>query len=192
MDSKDVLLTLFAIDTIAVSLVIPFLPQYYTLLPFSPSTLEYISSLYNISQILGAFFLSKASDAGVARRREILQNGFLSSSTSYGIIFIVVLLSSSNVDDVKTKVSPYVLMSLICFSRLLVGFFKQTYTLTTTILTSSNSESRSKIIGQVSAILTSGWIIGPSVGSWISGRVWLLICMFYLNRVSSSNAVTPV
>ncbi|GMH60239.1 hypothetical protein TL16_g03006, partial [Triparma laevis f. inornata] len=60
-------------------------------------------------------------------------------------------------------------MFLICFSRLLVGFYKQTYTLTTTILT-SNTDSRSKVIGQISAILTTGWILGPSVGSWISGH----------------------
>ena len=98
----------------AVALLIPFLPQYYTLLPFSPSTLEYISSLYSISQILGAFCLGKAADVSSNRQRKILENGWLSSSISYSTVFFAV----------TTHLNPNISMFLICFSRVLVGFPK--------------------------------------------------------------------
>jgi hypothetical protein len=56
----------------SVSILIPFLPQFYTLLPFSPSHRELLSSVYNISQIAGGALIGGMSDVGgkKVRRRE--------------------------------------------------------------------------------------------------------------------------
>ena len=138
-------------------MLVPFLPQFYSLLPFSPTAREHMSSLYSGSQIVGGYVFGAASDAAgkskrtTGRRKLYLLASFAASAASYGSVGLAAYLGGS------------LGLWIVVGSRLLVGFFKQTLTLTTSLLTSGSGDKTAEV-GRISACLTLGWIVGPTLG----------------------------
>ncbi|GMI41205.1 hypothetical protein TrCOL_g9378 [Triparma columacea] len=154
---STLLLLLFLLDTVSVSILIPFLPQFYTLLPLSTSHRELLSSVYNLSQIVGGAIVGGMSDKG--GKKYWLLASFLGSFLSYSCV--------SSVPTVLHR-SVNLAMYMMVFSRVLVGLLKQTQTITTSLI-SQNTEGNMLRgeLGKLSACITTGWIIGPAIGSTI-------------------------
>ena len=155
---------LVLIDMLAVSLVVPLLFQYYKSAGVDKANQrELLSSLYNISQILGGVGLSVVKDVFDVQGRTLLLVSFMGSALSYGMIAYSSMLSDSN-SDASSSINwgLWILMA----SRVIVGFVKQTMTVTSTILTSTTAkQDRAKCMGRLTAASTIAWIVGPSTGA---------------------------
>lgn len=138
-------------DMFSVALVVPLLQQYYKDSGIeSVSQREMLSSLFSTSQIVGGIVMGFLCDTGFLRRKTILYISFLGSALSY---FILAFGGSRR---------------QVMLSRALVGFVKQTMTISTAMLsTYTTPENRVKYAGQLSASGTLAFIIGPSVGGFL-------------------------
>ena len=84
-----------------------------------------------------------------AHKRDVLILSFLGSALSYAIIGL-----SANI-------------ALLFLSRIIIGLVKQTYTITSVViteLTASTPELRARELGHISASATLSFLIGPSLG----------------------------
>ena len=119
------------IDMMAVALVVPLLVQYYKAAGVtSASQREMLSSLFSSSQILGGLLWGALSDSGLLRRRSLLLISFAGSALSYLMIV-------------------HGAFATLVVSRVLVGFVKQTVTVTTSMLTQcTTKETRAAHMGR--------------------------------------------
>ncbi|KAL7567619.1 hypothetical protein ACA910_000215 [Epithemia clementina (nom. ined.)] len=172
------------VDMLSVSLVLPMLFQYYKQAGVtSANQREMLSSLFNMSQILGGISMGIFKDALGVSSRTLLLVSFVGSALSYGMIAY-----SSGAAFVGPSSSPWGLWILMA-SRVLVGFVKQTMTVATTLLTTFISSTttvihsdaqeeqqqqqqqqqqqhdRAKYMGRLKASSTMAWIAGPSIGA---------------------------
>lgn len=139
---------LVAIDMFAVALVVPLMNQYFQAAGVeSASQREILSSLYSSSQIIGAIFIGGLQDTGIVSPNHILYMSFLGSALSYSLIVFGGFRS-------------------LVFSRILVGLIKQTMTVSTSMMARyTTKRNRAKSISRLSASVTFGFIVGPSVGA---------------------------
>ena len=140
-------------DMFSVALVVPLLQQYYKDSGIdSISQREMLSSLFSTSQIVGGIVMGFLCDTGLLNRKTILYISFLGSAVSY------LMLASGN--------SRHVIIS-----RAIVGFVKQTMTISTSMLSTltctEQADNRLKYAGQLSASATLAFILGPSVGGFL-------------------------
>lgn len=142
------------IDYFSVSLVVPLLHQYYVNAGIkNANQREILSSLYSSSQIIGGITLGILSDIKLLSRKNILLLSFIGSSISYGLI------SASNI---------YMLL----FSRVLVGFVKQTMTMIIAMVSKNTKvENRTSQIGRINASSRTGWVLGSSCGAFLFKHV---------------------
>ena len=159
-------------DMLAVSLVVPLLHQYFLLSGItSARQRELLSSVYASSQILGGLVLGMLSDYGVLTRKNSLLLSFVGCIVSYGII-----------------AKGDMLFWLLVCSRIIVGFVKQTITVSTAILTlHAKKDANMKLtvtVGRIKASTTIAWIVGPSLGAFLFKHVHmsappLLACVIF-------------
>lgn len=138
------------IDMFSVALVVPLLNQYYKDAGvLSASLRELLGSLFSSSQILGSLLMGALSDSGILSRRKILYISFLGSALSYSLIVFGEFRS-------------------LLISRVIVGGVKQTFTISTSMISSYTTPGeRTRHIGQLSSCSTGAFIVGPSVGSYL-------------------------
>lgn len=143
-----VLPILVLLDMFAVSLVVPLLFQYYKAAGVaSAGQRELLTSVYSSAQIVGGLLFGILTDAGKVHRRTMLMSSFAGSCLSYGLLMVGGLPS-------------------VVLSRVIVGMVKQTMTVSITVITAAtDSNSRAKQLGRLTAASTVAWIAGPSVGA---------------------------
>ena len=170
---------LVLIDMFAVSLVVPLLFQYYKAAGVtSASQRELLSSVFSSSQIAGGLLMGILTDAKFVGRRTILFASFAGSALSYGLIV-------------------YGGLATLIFSRVLVGFVKQTMTVSTAILTRCTTpRMRAKHMGRLTAASTVAWIVGPSVGAllykYVSAQAPALVaCALFLINLLLAAILVP-
>ena len=151
---RNLLFGLFLLDTVSVSILVPFLPEFYALLPFTSTSREYLSSVYSISQIVGGLFIGRSIDIGGTRsKRRWLLLSFLGSAISYYCVNLAFWISQA---DRQTTSSPSseegnvseranfdvqrLAMFIIVASRVMVGLIKQTQTITTSLITTMSHD----------------------------------------------------
>ena len=135
------------IDFCAVSLIVPLLSSYFRDAGVDTKSYGLIMSLYNISQLVGGVVMGFLADN--MSKRDVLLLSFTGSAISYLLV--------------GTSKSWIVLFG----SRILVGLVKQTISTSTaaiTELTPSQLEKRTRDLGHISALATTAFIFGPSVG----------------------------
>jgi MFS family permease len=144
------------LDFFSVAIIIPLLPTYFRYAGVTTEMNGYIMSLYHLSQIIGGLVMGALSD--YFPKKNILILSFFGSALSYGLVGV-----TSN-------------LSMLFFSRILVGLVKQTMTITTSIISShcqggtstsssGGSNQRAELLSQLNGARSLGFIIGPSVGS---------------------------
>lgn len=153
------------VDFLAVSLVVPILSSYFRDVGLSTQSYGLITSLYATAQLIGSLVLGVLSD--YTSKKGILLLSFAGSGLSY----LMVGLGKSTV--------------VLLASRVVVGLVKQTMTTTTLMiaeLTEDNHAQRSVEMGQVAAISTFSFIIGPSIGGVLYkyNRMLPALCAFAL------------
>ena len=112
--------------------------EFLTLFPYSIFLTPFSFSLVAIGII-----------SDYAHKRDVLILSFLGSALSYAIIGL-----STNI-------------ALLFLSRMIIGLVKQTYTITSVViteLTASTPELRARELGHISASATLSFLIGPSLG----------------------------
>ena len=137
-------------DFLAVALVVPLMSSYFRDAGVDKMMFAYISSTYQIAQLVGGVAIGAASDS--LSKKHILLLSFVGSALSYTMVCMTT--------------STYLLFG----SRVLVGLVKQTMTVTTSTiseLTAGNTELRTKELGQISAAATFSFVVGPGIGSYL-------------------------
>jgi len=169
---------LVLLDMFSVSLVLPLLQNYYVFADVKPALREFVSSLYSASQIFGGLINGAMNDTGMLSRRGTLLLSFGGSAISYGLI-----------GTTGSKGVGYAWVR-ICFSRILVGLVKQTFTASTAILsTHTTNENRTTELGRLQAGSTFAWIVGPTVGALLykhvspSAPAYVASMLFVINLI---------
>jgi MFS family permease len=150
------------VDFFAVAIVVPLIQTYFKEANIDTKLYAFISSAYMISQfggtLLGGHIIDKLD------KRTILILSFISSAISYLLIII----------GYKFK-SGYIMLG----SRIIVGLLKNTYTISTTILSQIETNENEKVVslGHLSAIMTAAFIIGPLLGSILFKYMKILPCI---------------
>jgi hypothetical protein len=158
------------IDFLGVAFVIPLLSSYLRDAGVNAEVYGLMSSSYYFSQIVGSLAMGVLLDS--LSRRNMLILSFIGSAISYAIVG----LSKE--------------LWLLFASRVVVGLVKQTYTISTSILTSTCSDHsrRAELMGHLSAATTLAFIIGPTLGSMlyaVDPRLPAVVasCLFLVNIV---------
>lgn len=119
--------------------------------------------------LLGGHIIDKLN------KRTILILSFVASAISYLMIIIGFKIQSG-----------YVML----FSRVIVGLFKNTYTISTAIIAHEEKEEANKIVslGHLGAVMTTSFIIGPVLGGILFKHMKVLPCiisalLFVLNVI---------
>jgi len=175
------------LDVMSVTLVIPLLHQYYKDAGMIHTTQrEMLNSIYSSCQIVGGLTLGALNDSGILTPWTTLINlSFLGSSISY---FLLALSIQTTHHDVVLRNQQSSSLYLLISSRIVVGFVKQTITMTTAIVSQyTTTENRSKYLGRLSVARTLASIVGPSLGAFLYhtiGRsipVWIASLIFLIN-----------
>lgn len=134
------------IDFFSVALIVPLLSTYFRSAGITIELHSLIMSLYYLSQIFGGILMGILSD--IYSKRNILIISFLGSAISYGLVGLTKNLY------------------LLFLSRVIVGIVKQTFTISSTIISSncSNSVQRAELLSHLNAATSLAFIIGPSIG----------------------------
>ena len=141
------------IDLLAVSLVVPLLPQRYKDLGVAPALVGIVSSVYSASQIVGGIIFGLLSDRTLGRRTVLLVS-MGGAALSYAIIGLATSLP------------------LLIFSRVLVGLVKQTMTISSAIISTWTSKAeRTDALGQLSSVAMLAFLLGQSLGGALSTRI---------------------
>ncbi|KAJ1451766.1 major facilitator superfamily domain-containing protein [Pelagophyceae sp. CCMP2097] len=174
------------LDLLAVSLVVPLLPQRFRDLGVSQKSNGLISATYSAAQIAGGLVLGALSDRGLGRRGLLLLN-FVGAATAYSIVGM-----------------PKATLGMLIASRVLVGLCKQTMTASTAILTelTEPGAERALWIGRVSSAAQVSWIAGQSLGGALNSlgdaslpaaaAVFLYAADFVLVRTTLPSAPAPL
>ena len=139
------------IDMLAVSLVIPLMQSYFKDAGITTKGLGYMSSIYNVAQILGSLFIGGLM-SDTCSKRSVLLLSFFGSAVSY-----LLLCTTSS-------------LPLLFFSRALVGLVKQTFTVAYSVINEAcinDSDLRSLEMGRLMALSNVCWTVGPSAGSFL-------------------------
>jgi MFS family permease len=135
-------------DMLAVSLILPLIPAYFKANGCDTAYYGLVTSLYSGSPLLGGVFMGICSD--IFSKKYILIISFIGSALSYTLI--------------GTTRS----LEVMLFSRVLVGLVKQTYSMTSQIVSENvGREERSEELARISAAMTLAFIVGPSLGGVI-------------------------
>ena len=136
------------LDFLSVALVVPLLSSYFRDVGVDSKLYAYISSSYQISQLLGGVVIGAMSDS--LSKGTILLFSFIGSAISY----LMVGLAKS----------PMLLFG----SRVVVGLVKQTMSVSTSKIveiTAGDSAARDRELSQNTAIMTFSFVVGPTLGS---------------------------
>lgn len=167
------------LDVMGVTLVIPLLQQYFKDAGIVHATQrEMLNSVYSTSQIIGGLTLGALNDVGYLSPLQTLTYlSFLGSAISYALL-------AWSIQNTPSTSSLY----LLIISRILVGFVKQTVTMTTAIVSKwTYSYNRSKSLSRLSVARTLASILGPTFGAFLYqhvGRsipVWTASFIFLVN-----------
>ena len=148
------------LDFLAVAIVIPLMQSYFKEANIDTKLYAYISSTYMISQLIGTLLSGYWVD--FFNKRTILLLSFLSSCISYLMIIIGFHYQSG-----------YIML----ISRVIVGLFKQTYTVSTTIIAherKDNEKLMSTELGHLSAIMTTAFIVS----------IYIIIIIIFIIEIS--------
>eukprot|EP01031_Cornospumella_fuschlensis_P024762 gene24762-29923_t len=153
------------VDFLAVALVVPILSSYFRDAGLSNASYGLITSLYASAQLIGSLVLGIMSD--FTSKKGILLLSFAGSGVSY----LMVGLGRH--------------YGVLLAIRVVVGLVKQTMTTVTLMiaeLTEGNHAQRSIEMGQVAAISSFSFVIGPSVGGMLYkwNTVLPALCAFTL------------
>ena len=110
--------------------------------------LGYMSSIYNVAQILGSLFIGGFM-SDTCSKQSLLLLSFVGSALSYLLL--------------GTTIS----LPLLFFSRALVGLVKQTFTIAYSVINEAclnDSEKKSLEMGRLMALTNVCWTVGPSAG----------------------------
>lgn len=183
--NKIYLFLVVFLDFLAVGMVIPFLPFYTSRIGVTPSVYGLLMSFWGFLQFFAGPILGKYGDKH--GRRIVLQYSFAASIISYFL-----LLFASNV-------------YLLFLSRIPIGIFKQTYTISQTYLSDiTTKEERTKYLSYLNTSFSLGFIFGPILGgllysinndlpiylSVVFFCVSLYITTFFLPESSSQSTTT--
>ena len=139
------------LDMFAVSLVIPLMQSYFKDAGITTKGLGYMSSIYNVAQILGSLFIGGLM-SDTCSKQSVLLLSFVGSAFSY------LLLGTTSS------------LPLLFFSRAVVGLVKQTFTVAYSVINEAcinDSDARSLEMGRLMALTNVCWTVGPSVGSFL-------------------------
>jgi len=143
------LLFICFLDLFGVSLVVPMLPKIFKLLKGDPNLWGVTASAYSVAQIIGSIMLGGASDR--LGRRGMLVLSMLGAAISYALV------------GFATSVT------MLVVSRMIVGIFKQTQTVTTALTADITvPDKRAEAVAHVGAALTLGWTVGQVFGGHMS------------------------
>jgi predicted MFS family arabinose efflux permease len=136
------LLAAIFIDLLGVALVVPLLPHIFKAVGGESEMWGLMASVYSAAQIVGGVALGVVSDK-ISRRQ-----GLLLSMVGAGISYALVATAQS--------------VQMLMASRIIVGFVKQTITLSTAMAAdiSQDAAQRSTAVGHISAAVTVGWMSG--------------------------------
>jgi len=156
-------------DFLAVAIVIPLMQSYFKEANIDTKLYAYISSTYMISQLIGTLLSGYWVDK--LNKRTILLLSFLSSCISY--LMIIIGFQYQN---------GYIML----ISRVIVGLFKQTYTVSTTIIAhehKDNEKMMTKELGHLSAIMTTAFIVSNlSIMILINIIIIIIMIVIYIGR----------
>ena len=182
---------LVALDFLAISLVLPLMSSYFREAGVTPSQAAWISSTFQLSQIVGGVLMGSMGDGGGgASKKNVLLLSFAGSAVSY----LIVGLSET--------------LPLLFASRVVVGLVKQTMTTSTAIISEAckhSSEERAKHLGHLSGSASVAFVVGPAVGAMLYKRapalpavtaaaifgVNIFLCLFFLDTVATTLPPTP-
>jgi len=146
---KYVLLTIVAIDLFSVALVVPLLPNTFKSLGGTAAGWGVFASVYSVSQVSGGVLLGGLSDR--YGRSTGLQLSMMAAAVSYAMVG----LANS--------------IPMLLLSRVIVGLFKQTMTLSKALVADTTApEERAAAVAQLSAAVSIGWMSGQAVGGTIA------------------------
>jgi MFS family permease len=135
------------VDLLAVSIVVPLLSNYFLTAGADKMQISYISSLYSAAQILGSIAIGIIGD--FYPKHYLLVISYIGSAVSYSLVGYT-----------KT-------ISILFFSRILIGLVKHSQTVTTMLITQWTVETphlRMQELGKLKTISTACFLVGPSVG----------------------------
>ncbi|KFV76598.1 Major facilitator superfamily domain-containing protein 9, partial [Struthio camelus australis] len=136
-------------DLFGVSMVVPLLNLHIKSLGASPTVAGIIGSLYGVMQLFSSTFVGCWSDV-VGRRYSLLA---------------CILLSALGYFLLGTSTTVF----LFAFSRVPVGIFKHTLSISKALLSDLVSErDRPLVIGRFNAASSVGFILGPVVGGYFT------------------------
>jgi len=167
------------IDFFAVALVIPLIQTYFREAGIDTKLLGLISSAYMISQLCGTLLGGHIVDN--LNKRTILLLSFTSSALSYLMIIV------------GFKFKSGVIMLL---SRIVVGLFKNTYTVSTAIIAHVEvADAKVVSLGHLGATMTSAFIVGPILGGLLYKYMNILPCivssMLFLLNIALTFMLIP-
>ena len=139
------------LDMLAVSFVIPLMNSYFKDAGLDTIGLGYMSSVYNVAQIIGTLFVGGLM-SDLCSKRDVLLLSFVGSAVSY------LLLGTTSS------------LPLLFFSRALVGMVKQTFSVSYSVIneaTEGDQEQRSLELGRIYALSNACWTVGPSLGGML-------------------------
>eukprot|EP01086_Lenisia_limosa_P012471 TRINITY_DN40825_c0_g1_i1.p1 TRINITY_DN40825_c0_g1~~TRINITY_DN40825_c0_g1_i1.p1 ORF type:complete len:430 (-),score=27.54 TRINITY_DN40825_c0_g1_i1:123-1412(-) len=137
------------LDLFSVGLVVPLLPHIAKEIGVSPSVYGLVGTCYGLTQIVGDPVMGYVSDKH--GRRVVLLISLAGSALAY---FLVGIAGS---------------LALLLISRLMVGLVKQTTTVASALISDlTTSSSRAVALGRLGTMIGGGFIVGPTLGGFIS------------------------
>jgi MFS family permease len=143
------LLLMLCFDMISIGLIVPLITPFIRNLGATPSEIGMISSVYGITQLISSPVLGRMSDR--MSRRSIILLSLLGGACGYGILGIA--------SSVK----------MVIVSRVVVGIFRQTMTVTKAWVTDveqydRNPDHTGAYLSWFYATASLGFMIGPAIG----------------------------
>ena len=145
------LLFMLCFDMISIGLIVPLITPFMRSLGATPSEIGMISSVYGLTQLISSPVLGRMSDR--LSRRSIIILSLLGGAVGYGLL------------GMATNVK------MVIASRVIVGVFRQTMTVTKAWVTDNDVESKDeekkstgKYLSYFYATASLGFMIGPAIG----------------------------
>ena len=147
------LLFMLCFDMISIGLIVPLITPFMRSLGATPSEIGMISSVYGLTQLISSPVLGRMSDR--LSRRSIIILSLLGGAVGYGLL------------GMATNVK------MVIASRVIVGIFRQTMTVTKAWVTDNDVEleskdeekkSTGKYLSYFYATASFGFMIGPAIG----------------------------
>jgi len=142
------------LDMIGVGIFVPMLSYYWRELGVRTEFIGFMSSAYNIAQIISGIVLGYVSDHLLGSKNVLLLS-FAGSAVSYALAGVSYQSGA---------------ISALVFSRFLVGLVKQTMTISRAITVSLEPDDvkRTTALSHLRAVTTLAFMIGPTIGGLLS------------------------